>query len=1316
MAIIKETIPFTYDDNYQEIVKRLMEKGWDAPYEGSNTAVIASALAYTVSSLNFNTAVNINENILTLATKRKNIVQDARILSYEPSYKKSTILKIALEFPRTGFYKLPKYSQFTINGFNYVYFGDDLEYNIVVPNDVKEIEVKEGLLYKTEDLPDILTYRIDEKLQYIDIPWNDVENDGVEVFVDFFDDFGNKIDNTQFSKASSNIVDVNDNNTNKFWRKDDLASGNCRIYFKLGTAGDGLPPNAIIYINILRTSGSKAYYEGINSATPKGDIASFCRVIKDGARAPQLISQAQDEESIENIKNNAPLFFNSSARTVVASDYDAILRTHTSVKNCKTWGGEDEYPLNPGNLYFTAEPNRREQPYGVYQKVRESNGAFIYKKDAEAYQNGAQTADSLNQFYINTNYRNESDLYLNPGEVVSTDVVNGRYLNPGIFDLVDTYDLPSLISNLKNPSYINIDLAIAIKQYPFGTPKSEIRSKLYTKIREKLGEMEKFEGEYIHSNLIRYLDDELGIGNGIEITPYFSVILSEQNQTKQYIEDLSFNKINNFYAKNYDEKTKTLNISVYVSLLAEVGDKLKFYFNKTDIEALNGKEYYEYSYTEADIKQSYKLFKFKDTGADISSLAVSLSSYDGTSSQVGTDINLFNFKNKTIYFYSSVGLELSNIKVCLPRFVRPGDKIEVYGKYDTAKQLLHTFIVSQEHLNEGFIQCDDLQRGQYAGIVKAQDYGVTFTSNHKDLVPAEDEKPVNGLYSNQIEGTYAATFETAKQLTESQDNIFSNLDSAELYYNFFEEVDGSLNLRIWLPTTAAAGDNLYIDYASNRTTLVLTPNHIRQNIIDTKVEGVNLDLNRIVFEGADKSIGIYPTFTQRSSVLSPVGDDRIQFSNTILENYIEYTPTTTADRRLTLKDLNNITFYTNYNNKFDVRNLIANFDETTTNYEVTFPVDSPLTFDRPYVVLNQHKRPVTLIFNINVREGVDGDLLYKPVNIFVKEPSVNLSSDEGPGGAYVYLDMPVENIYDETGKLLFDNLPKFELTTFKEKPGAGENGEKPLFQINPVSYDFGSKNTLEVKLETDLTDNEIRPYNLRIDNPEKLKIETNIDIKKKIITITRLDNAKFERILLDLVDEKQTIRLQFTVAASLEYDPNNTEETPLAGETSSIVTSGINFESILDPSLTHKNYKTDMSEFTTQIVVAPSFTVDENSVSQILPFYSSLDEYNSLDLSQVRFLKFPIYRENKENNTAKELVGSYTIFNDRIPYIRIKFLNSFFIPGEQYEFLLKYPSNNIKLIRNSIFKLRQISFDENVDFGDIRTNIRNNEIDFRNLV
>ena len=53
-------------------------------------------MAYLVSMLNANTAVNINETILTLARKRNNVLMDARLLGYEILHKSSYVYRLLI--------------------------------------------------------------------------------------------------------------------------------------------------------------------------------------------------------------------------------------------------------------------------------------------------------------------------------------------------------------------------------------------------------------------------------------------------------------------------------------------------------------------------------------------------------------------------------------------------------------------------------------------------------------------------------------------------------------------------------------------------------------------------------------------------------------------------------------------------------------------------------------------------------------------------------------------------------------------------------------------------------------------------------------------------------------------------------------------------------------------------------------------------------------------------------------------------------------------------------------------------------------------
>ena len=88
MAKITQTVPFSFDELYEEARKLFGNAGFDVS-DGSNTSQLAAVMSYLISALNTNTAININETLLPYATKRKNILQDARVLGYEAKHKTS---------------------------------------------------------------------------------------------------------------------------------------------------------------------------------------------------------------------------------------------------------------------------------------------------------------------------------------------------------------------------------------------------------------------------------------------------------------------------------------------------------------------------------------------------------------------------------------------------------------------------------------------------------------------------------------------------------------------------------------------------------------------------------------------------------------------------------------------------------------------------------------------------------------------------------------------------------------------------------------------------------------------------------------------------------------------------------------------------------------------------------------------------------------------------------------------------------------------------------------------------------------------------
>ena len=59
MAKTVETVPYSFDDLYKESKALFNDSGFDVS-EGSNTAQLSAVMSYLISTLNTNTAMNIN--------------------------------------------------------------------------------------------------------------------------------------------------------------------------------------------------------------------------------------------------------------------------------------------------------------------------------------------------------------------------------------------------------------------------------------------------------------------------------------------------------------------------------------------------------------------------------------------------------------------------------------------------------------------------------------------------------------------------------------------------------------------------------------------------------------------------------------------------------------------------------------------------------------------------------------------------------------------------------------------------------------------------------------------------------------------------------------------------------------------------------------------------------------------------------------------------------------------------------------------------------------------------------------------------------
>jgi len=548
MAELKETIPFSFDEIYAGIAQKFADKGYDSPYDGSNLAQLITSMAYTTSMLNANTAININETILSLAQKRPNVIEDARMLGYESEKRVSYVYKLEIELSPGKSYNIPKYTKFTSNGNSYYYMGEDIDKDLTnaTESQIIEIDIKEGILHKYIDEPDNLR-QVVANLQYFDIPYKNVEKDGIEVFVTFYTTDGIYESRRKFERSNTLLMDIDDKLVNKFIRIENDYIETPRIYFVLSGVGFEIPRGAIIEFNVLVSSGENGAVITSSSVDVNGlsiDTYEIPVTERDDITilSTSLVTKGGSEESILSIKANAPLLHNTANRCVTANDYNVICKKHSSCTDAFVFGGEDEHPIKLGNLFFSLTPS---------QVTRE-----------------IISVDSTNTNYYRTNTEVRDNNYLLDKDIMSnTTNINGEITNPGIIDNVRALNLPALEYNMRHPIYINMNFDVKVVKYALASIKSEVRDKMFNIMDTYLKTLEKFETEFFKSNVVNILDDYLTDITGLELDVKFQLVLNEKTISREYIANSQTNaeKTVNPYLHNPSyERPKEYAIHIYL--------------------------------------------------------------------------------------------------------------------------------------------------------------------------------------------------------------------------------------------------------------------------------------------------------------------------------------------------------------------------------------------------------------------------------------------------------------------------------------------------------------------------------------------------------------------------------------------------------------------------------------------------------------------------------------------------------------------------------------------------------------------------------
>lgn len=360
----------------------------DQNFEGSYISSINDIVAYTFNTLMYYLNRTSTESMFSDSQLYENMNRIVKILNYNPVGKQTSTLSFqasALDGLAPGLYTIPRYSYVNVNGIPFSFNEDVVIRKTVATDQVEELDSlsEQKLLYqgKFQEYPVITATGEDNEIVFL-LPGDAVKIDhfNIQVYIKS-DGVWSQWEETPslyLENATAEKFEVR-LNENKHY---EIKFGN-DINGKKLTAGDTI---AIYYLesdgeNGQITAGSingkplvtylSTQFSEIYEDVTNPDISTLTDATKIRFENSNTSTFSNDEETTDEIRQNAPGIFRSQYRLVTQADYENFVRTNFAnlihdVKAINNWSYLSEYLKYFYDLGLN-DPNQASRP--LYNQV-----------------------------------------------------------------------------------------------------------------------------------------------------------------------------------------------------------------------------------------------------------------------------------------------------------------------------------------------------------------------------------------------------------------------------------------------------------------------------------------------------------------------------------------------------------------------------------------------------------------------------------------------------------------------------------------------------------------------------------------------------------------------------------------------------------------------------------------------------------------------------------------------------------------------------------------------------------------------------------
>ncbi len=356
----------------QYIKDRMTDQGvfTDANYEGSNISAFIDILCYTIDELLYYLNRTSTESQWTDATLYENVSRISKLLGYSPIGKQTSVLPFIMsgssDLP-IGLYTIPKYSFITIGNATYS-FNENITFSKTTNLSEEFTDLSNNkLLYEGKyiEYPIYTAVGQDYEVVYL-TPGENVKIDhfNVDVYVKKSGvwEKWTRTPSLYLNNATDKIFEIRYNENKNYEIKfgDNingvrLEAGDSVAIYYLRSDGSGTEVGVGALAGTALTKYTTPQFNEIFNATiePETTLLPDSLYNTLSFNNTRISTYYSDEESVDDIKVNAPKTFRSQYRLVTQSDYETYIKTNFSnmIQDIKVFNNWD-YVSNIMKYYY----------------------------------------------------------------------------------------------------------------------------------------------------------------------------------------------------------------------------------------------------------------------------------------------------------------------------------------------------------------------------------------------------------------------------------------------------------------------------------------------------------------------------------------------------------------------------------------------------------------------------------------------------------------------------------------------------------------------------------------------------------------------------------------------------------------------------------------------------------------------------------------------------------------------------------------------------------------------------------------------------